>query len=148
MNRGQKVLRESGADAILIYNGFENQDLSFFYFTKLLESGIFEGSFAIITKDNTKVMTSTLEENSASLGNNEVYIYETRQDIINILKNSLKDSDKIGINYDVITLRDLEKFKKIVGEKQYIDISDVLMKHRMIKDNEEIKNIRIIFDKF
>ncbi len=137
----KKMVEDADVDAILIYNG-SNEDLNFYYFTRLLYGGIFEGSFAVVTEDGVKVITSILEEESAKKGNNEVLIYKTASEGEELLRNSLKDSNRIGLNYRNLSLKDFEKIKKVIGNAEFVDVSDKILEWRMIKDEEEIALIR------
>ncbi len=137
----KKYLEEANVDSILIYNG-SNEDLNFYYFTRLLEGGIFEGSFAVLTDDGIKVITSILEEESAKKGKHEVLLYRTASEREELLRKALKGSNTIGVNYNALSVRDFEKLKKILGERDYKDISEKLGEWRMIKDEEEINLIR------
>ena len=134
-------LQEAGVDAILIYNG-SNEDLNFYYFTRLLDGGIFEGSFAVLTEDGVKVITSVLEEESAKKGKNEVLIYRTAAEREELLRKAIGNSGRIGVNYSGLSVKDFEKLKKIIGKREYVDVSEEIMGWRMIKDEEEIKLIK------
>ena len=134
-------LQEAGVDAILIYNG-SNEDLNFYYFTRLLDGGIFEGSFAVLTEDGVKVITSVLEEESAKKGKNEVLIYRTAAEREELLRKAIGNSGRIGVNYSSLSVKDFEKLKKIIGKREYVDVSDKIMEWRMIKDDEELKLMR------
>ena len=137
----QKLLDEENLNAVLIYNG-SAEDLNFFYFTRLLHGGIFEGSFAILLRDGIKVLTSPLEEESAHKGKNEVVIFKSGEERDELLKKMLSDAKRIGLNFSSLTVKDFEKIKKILGEKEYVDVSEKIMDMRKIKDEEEIKLIR------
>ncbi len=135
------LLQEKNLDAILIYNG-SNEDLNFFYFTRLLHGGIFEGSYAIVNKNGVKVITSQLEEESARKGKNEVHVYKNREEREHLLRNLLADAKRIGLNYSSLSIKDFEKIKAILGIREYVDVSDDILELRKIKDEEEIKLIK------
>ncbi len=137
----KRLLEDAGVDAIVIYNG-TNEDLNFYYFTRLLDGGIFEGSYAIVTEDGVKVITSILEEQSAKKGNNEVYIFNTSSERDELLKKSLEGMSTIGVNYDVLSLSDFNKIKKVAGEVNFEDVSGKIQEWRMIKDEQEISMIK------
>jgi len=135
------LLNEAGVDAIVIYNG-ANEDLNFYYLTRLLEGGIFEGSFAVLTDEGVTVITSVLEEQSAKKGNCNVLIYDSASERSTLLKNMLHGKSKIGLNYESISMSDFNKIKEAVGSREFVDISSTIGSRRMIKDEEEIKLIR------
>ena len=137
----KKVLLDGDVDAIVIYNG-TNEDLNFYYFTRLLYGGIFEGSYAVIKEDGVHIVTSILEETSAKKGNNKVHVFHTGAERDSILKNLLNDAERVGLNYTSLSMSDFEKIKKILGGHIYVNVSDTIMNMRMIKDAEELKNMR------
>ncbi len=134
---------EDKVDLILIYNrGEPVVDLNFFYVTGLVEGGIFEGSYAIITQDKVRVLTSLLEETSAKKGSNEVIIYRSGKERDEKLREIVGDAKKIGLNFESLTLRDFEKLREILGDREYVNVTDAIMEARKIKSSEEIKLMR------
>jgi len=137
-----KKLKED-VDMIIIYNKGEPViDLNFFYVTGLISGGLFEGSYAIVYPDETKVITSLLEETSARKGENDVYIFKTSQERDELLKKLAGNADTIGLNFSSLTLEDFEKIKKLLGDRRYVDVSTAIMEARMIKDEKEIEIMR------
>ncbi len=130
-------------DLILIYNrGEPTVDLNFFYVTNLVEGGIFEGSYAIVEPSGVKVLTSLLEETSARKGKNEVYIFKSSAEKEELLKKIVGDAKRIGLNFTALTLKDFNDIRKILGEREYLDVSDAIMEARKIKSNGEIEIMR------
>ncbi|AGB04479.1 Xaa-Pro aminopeptidase [Aciduliprofundum sp. MAR08-339] len=130
-------------DVIVIYNrGEPVVDLNFFYVTGLVAGGIFEGSYAIVTPENVKVLTSLLEETSAKKGKNEVYIFRTGKEREELLRKIVGDAKRIGLNFDTLTVRDFEKIKEVLGEREYINVSSAIMDARKVKSEEEINIMR------
>ncbi len=128
-------------DAIVLLNAEEPfVDLSFFYVTGLT-SGLFEGCAAILTPENVKILTSSLEEESARKSGLEVRVFATRGEGDNLLKETLKDFKKIGVNSQGLTYSSFQKLKK-VSEAEFIDVSKAISRARLIKDEEEISRIR------
>ncbi|MCL5783230.1 MAG: aminopeptidase P family protein, partial [Candidatus Thermoplasmatota archaeon] len=77
-------------DAILILQGNENSvDKTFFYLTGL-DGGLFEGSALIVKPDEIRIITSTLEEETARKSGLEVMIANGKSDFEKIIKDSLK----------------------------------------------------------
>ncbi len=134
---------DTEADLLLIYNrGEPVTDLNFYYVTGLVSGGLFEGSYAIVYPDETKVITSLLEETSAKKGENEVYIFRTAQERDELLKKLVGNANSIALNFSSLTLEDFEKVKKVLGERNYVDASRAIMNARMIKDEREIALMR------
>jgi Xaa-Pro dipeptidase len=128
-------------DLILIHNG-SCGDLNFFYVTGLIEGGLFENSYAIVKPDKVIVLTSILEELSAKKGNNEVYTVTSLEEGMKILRELVGDAKKIGLNFSGMALKDFETLKEVLGDREYINVSDAIMEARKIKDAEEIKIMR------
>lgn len=147
--RVRKVIRkveEDGkkVDLILLKNATEpHLDLSFFYITGL-EAGLFEGcALAAYPDGETRVYTSKLEEQSALKGKDrfEVITFKDRNNLAELLKRDV-DGSLIGINSNELTHKNFEEFKSMFPKAKFIDISPAIVKARMVKDKEEIANIR------
>lgn len=117
-------------DIALIANT-TTKDENFFYFTKLL--GMWENSYAVISKNKVDVIAPPLEEGS-------VHIYSTKTEMEKLLKKYIV-GDKIGYNGAKIPHNTLRYLKKIIGGK-WVDISTDLNKLRAIKDKTEILDIK------
>ncbi len=65
-----------------------------------------------------------------------------QKDLIDIIKNELNGKNKIGIEKGSILLQTYNKLKEALGERIYVDISDIIMKLRSIKDDHELELIR------
>jgi len=142
MTRAQKISECMDTDAVIIANGTSPfLDPMFWYVTEQT-SGTFEGSMAIISKDGSlDVVTGTLEATTAKKGKGNVHIYETRDERSQILMDILKGCDRIGVRAPSITYSVSEHIKKLTGA-ELIDVSDNVSKVIMIKDANEIREIR------
>ncbi|MCC7571957.1 MAG: aminopeptidase P family N-terminal domain-containing protein, partial [Candidatus Methanofastidiosum sp.] len=63
-------------------------DINFFYFSNA-SGGLFDGSFLVLYPDGTsKLFTSTMEQEAAekSKGDFEIYVYNSRDERIKLLK--------------------------------------------------------------
>ncbi len=130
-------------DAILIYNqGEPVVDLNFFYFTKLLDSGLFEGSYLFLNKEKRVIITSELEETSARKSDFHVEIFKKGEEKYAILSRYLSGLKKIGISFSNITVKEFNNIKEKLGDIEFIDIDTELMEMRQVKDNFEISLIR------
>ncbi len=129
-------------DTILIYNGSENSiDKTFFYLTEA-SSGIFEGSFLIVKPDGLKIITSELEEESARETGHEVIAANSRNQVEEAIKNELKDTDVVGLNYSSLTLESYTKLLRMIPEKRFVDVSASISECRRIKKPNELKKLR------
>ncbi len=143
--RIKRIFDNAGEDigAILIYNGPEpHVDVNFFYVTDLTK-GLFEGSAVVIYPDGKgTIITSKLEEESASKSSMDLEIFSTRKEFSSILKRALDVDGNIGVNFADIPHSAYRKFKYMAKGKRFVDVSEVLEKTRMIKDRKEIERIR------
>lgn len=130
------------AETILILNGGEESiDKNFFYLTGA-DSGSFEGSAVIVTKDALKIVTSPLEEEIASSTGHEVLVYNSRNGMRDILKKELKDVNTVGLNYSALTMNLYKDLLRIIPDKEFIDVSSSIAEARKIKSPEELDKIR------
>jgi len=130
-------------DAILIKNSTHPFiDDNFFYVTGL-SKGIFEGSLAILYPDGTLgLVASELEAESASKANLPLYIYNDREDYKTTVQKLTSSFKNVGINYSCLSHADFCKLNDILPESKFADISRELMEVRLVKDKQEIQQIR------
>ncbi len=130
------------AETILIVNDGEGSiDKSFFYLSGA-RGGIFEGSALIVEPKSLKIITSKLEEEAARNTGYEVFIFNTRSEYQDLIRENLKSADTVGLNYNSITLKLYLDLLKIVPEKRFIDVSGSILESRRFKDPEELKKLR------
>ncbi|MGC8776395.1 MAG: M24 family metallopeptidase [Candidatus Micrarchaeia archaeon] len=128
-------------DIAMIANS-EFIDPNFHYLTGFT-NGVFESNILLATKKEVKLLTSDLEYATAMLQKKE------GMEILNAFSSKEKLEEeisaikgkRIGINGRFLSYSGYQFIKKY-KPKSIIDISDALTKARMIKDAEEIKNIR------
>lgn len=129
-------------ETILILNGGGNSiDKNFFYLTGA-ESGSFEGSAVIATKDSLKIITSSLEEEAARETGHEVVVYNSRNGMNEILKEEFKDVNTVGLNYSSLTMDLYRDLLRVIPDKEFIDVSSSITEARKIKSEEELSKIR------
>ncbi len=129
-------------DAILILQGNENSvDKTFFYLTGV-DGGLFEGSALIVKPDEIKIITSTLEEETARKTGLEVMIANGKSDFERIIKDSLKSSNVVGLNYSSLTMEHYRELMRMIPDKEFIDVSGSIMESRRMKSPEELQRIR------
>ena len=99
-SRAERLISNAeGMDAIVIVNDGEPfLDSTFWYLTEQ-NSGVFEGSFAVVGSDGSlDVIVSILEEEAANGGRGNVHVYHNREERDNYLKEALKGCGKVGFN--------------------------------------------------
>ncbi len=143
--RTERLMENAGdLDAIVIANDGEPfLDSAFWYLTEQ-NSGVFEGSYAVVRKDGSlDVIVSILEEEAARCGKGDVKVYHNRQDLTEHLQSSLKDCRKVGFNTHSASYAAVTGIRKLTGtEFEIADASEALAKTYAVKDAKEIEATR------
>jgi Xaa-Pro dipeptidase len=132
-------------DAIVLFNAeAPHMDMSFFYATDLVEGGLFEGGGAVIHRDGScQVLSSLLEEQSARKGREaEVLVFTTGKERTEHLKKSVGKAKTIGINAHELTYQNFLYLKKALPGRKFVDVTDAVMKARLYKDEVELERLR------
>jgi len=139
--RLRKIFSGAKIDLLLIKNGSE-QDPNFKYLTGFT-SGTFEDNFLIASREKVSVLTSELEYETAlsqaKEGMEVVNAFRSKEAFKKAL--SVIKGKSIGVNGDFLSFNDYNKIEKFKPSK-IIDISENLIKARLVKSEEEIANIR------
>ena len=129
-------------DAILIEQGDENSvDKTFFYLTGI-DGGLFEGSALIVRPDEIKIITSSLEEETARTSGSEVIIADGKATFEKAIKENLEKLESVGLNYSALTVTRYKDILRIVPDKEFIDVSNSIMESRRMKTPEELKRVK------
>lgn len=141
LDKFRNIFRITGVDRILIYNQYKDvTDKTFFYLAQP-ESGVFENSWIIMSPDRAVMLTSRLEESAASETDLEVLTYENRQNMFDILEKEINGNKKIGLNFKALSTEIFFAIKDKLKDRDFIDVSEDILKIRMIKNSEEIEKI-------
>lgn len=143
MELHQRLLRDlNNVDSILVFNRSKsNSDYSFFHLVQP-HSGTFENSFAIVSGEGVKVVTSILEKSAAEETGLEVLSFSSLKERNEILVKQLAGSRSIGLNYSSISKRSYDEFAGLFQGKTLVDVSGNLSEARMYKSKQEISNLR------
>ena len=143
--RIKRIFELAGEDvgAIMIFNGDEpHTDVNFYYVTDLTK-GLFEHSGVVVYPDGKGVIiTSELEEESASRSPMEKRFFRSKQDLRKIVKEALDVDGKVGVNHTDLTYGIYREMKKAARGIPFADVSKALSDARMIKDEVEIERIK------
>ena len=140
--RAGRLMEAAGTDAVIISNGTEPfLDSAFWYITGL-DSGTFEGSLLIISRDRgLQVIVNRLEEEAARNSRGEVTVYSTAAERDEAVKKAIGGAGSIGIPFDT-TIHSVHAYISRMGEGAEIrNISGALGDVRSVKDKEEISRI-------
>ena len=93
-SRAVRLMKNAGdVDKVVIMNGGEPfLDSTFWYITQA-STGVFEGSFAVVSSDGAvDMVVSTLEEEAAKSSKANVHVYHSRDEHDSIIKELLGDA--------------------------------------------------------
>ena len=99
----------------------------------------------VVTQDKIKSITANIDGGQPwrrGFGENIIFTDWERDNYFRAAKNEMKGSARIGLEYDQINLENLNKLQSVLPDAQFIDISKMTMRQRMIKSSEEIELIR------
>ena len=130
-------------DAIVFSNSTDPHiDLSFFYATGLTD-GLFEGCTAWLFPDGRcEIVTSALEEEAAKKSGLPLHIFRNRDERLAVMKRLVKGLRRIGVNASEITQKAYAELTKLAPRARFSDVSEAVMKTRLVKDGAEIELIR------
>ena len=144
IQRVRKIFTNSlhHVDTILLKNAsIPFLDDNFFYVTDL-HQGLFEGSCAVLHPDGTiDLLVSELEAEIARKSDARLTVYKTKTEFSTKLKELTASSTNIGVNANGLSHYDFNKLKEIISNAEFIDVSDGLLKTRLIKDGQEVTRI-------
>src|SRR5207249_11174400 len=145
-DRVRRIFRNvnDGLDLIVFLNSTEPHiDRSFFYATGLTD-GLFEGCGAWLTPDGRcEITTSALEEQAAKKSGLPLHVFQTRDESTSRTKGALKGHRKVGINAAELTHAAFQRLQKRASKStRFVDISEAVMKTRLVKDPGEIEQIQ------
>lgn len=134
-------------DAIVLSNSTDPHiDMSFFYATGLTD-GLFEGCTAWLFPDGRcEAVTSALEEEAAKKSGLPLHIFRNREERLGAMKRLVKGLRRIGVNASEITQKAYAELAKLAPKARLADVSEAIMKTRLVKDGTEIELIRTACD--
>lgn len=129
-----RFFKNAGKDIpVLIVNGTKGfADPNFFYFTGI-KFGVFEGCSAIVRKSGTTVISNGLDSEAARLAGCDVKVFNSREDMFNILKKELRTEREVGLNYSKLAVETFNKLKKTLSGKSLTNVADDIGVTRQIK---------------
>lgn len=129
-----------GMDAIVIFNGEEPfLDSTFWYLTEQT-SGLFEYSFAIVSKNGKlDVIVSPLEAEAAKNGKGKVFVFKNAKERDKKIAKLLEGKKKIGVNTGKIVLSGTSYLKKLNKGIKIIDATAAINETVSLKSPKEVK---------
>jgi Xaa-Pro dipeptidase len=130
-------------DVIVLANSTEPHiDMSFFYATGLTD-GLFEGCTAWLFPDGRcEIVTSALEEEAAKKSGLPLHVFRNRDERGAAMRARIRGIRRVGINASELTHKAFEELRKLAPKARFADVSDAIVKARLVKDDSEIERIR------
>jgi Xaa-Pro dipeptidase len=145
-NRVKRIYRsvDDSVDLIVLLNSTEPHiDMSFFYATGLTD-GLFEACGAWLTPDGgCEITTSALEAETAKKSGLPLHTFRTRDESTGHMRRLLRGHRRIGINANELTHAAFERVRSLAPRSaRFVDVSDAIVKTRLVKDEAEIDLIQ------
>lgn len=116
-----------------------SMDPSFYHITGISRAVEADG-ILIINKKNKIIISSPLDKKVLRAKGFLTVSPENRKELENIIK---KNTGKmIGLNFPYISLQTLDNLKKILGKREFVDVSHELEENRSVKNKTQIASIR------
>lgn len=99
----------------------------------------------VITPDSHTTISANIDGGQPwrrSFGDNIVYTDWQRDNYFHAVKTLLKGYRRIGVEFDHLSVENMQKLRDALPDAEFIDISKACMRMRMIKSDEEIALIR------
>lgn len=134
------LLEQNRLDAI-IFTSIQNIN----YYSDFLYCSFGRPYALIVTADRSVTISANIDGGQPyrrSLGDNLIYTDWQQDNYYKAIASLLPSVRKVGIESDHLTLRAQQKFVHALPGASFIDISDEVMKKRMVKSEEEIALIK------
>ena len=99
----------------------------------------------IVKQDKLKSISANIDGGQPwrrGFGDNIIYTDCEKDNFFKVVKNEIKNKGRIGIEYDHINYENFNKLQYLFPEVEFVDISKMSMRQRMVKSDEEIDLIR------
>ena len=131
-----RELNGKNIDAAILINKEDSHDINVSYFSEI------NANSCLLVKNDALIFVPPLEYEMASKISAVKVNNSGNKKLVAVLKEHLKKSKKIGVNFSAISLRRFNELKKEFSGKKFCDISGICKNIRMTKNEEEIKRIR------
>ena len=142
INRLRAMLKEKNIDLALIFSINETPDTNLYYFTNYLGIGVLA-----VLQDKSFLLVPEMEYEKALVATKglrlKVFKTEKKKKLLETLSLHLKipEIKKIGIDEEICSVHLFKKLKKAFKAK-YVDVGGVSSQIRMIKEDNEIIDIK------
>ncbi len=144
--RIRRIFRNVGdhVDLVVFLNSTEPHiDLSFFYATGLTD-GLFEGCAVWCHPDGqAEITTSALEEEAAKKSGLPLHLFHHRDEPLRLMRRLLAGHRRIGVNASELTYEGFLRLRKLAPKgATFVDVSQAVLRTRLIKDPAEIESLQ------
>lgn len=99
----------------------------------------------VITQDEHTTISANIDGGQPwrrSFGENIVYTDWQRDNYFHAVKTLMKGKRRIGVEFDHLSVENMQKLRDALPEAEFVDISKACMRMRMVKSPEEIALIK------
>ncbi|MDO5102525.1 MAG: M24 family metallopeptidase [Lautropia sp.] len=99
----------------------------------------------VITQDGHTTISANIDGGQPwrrSFGDNIVYTDWQRDNYFHAVKTLMKGKRRIGVEFDHLSVENMQKLRDALPEAEFVDISKACMRMRMVKSAEEIALIK------
>ncbi len=140
LNMLRTLLIEEGIDAVL-FTSIHNIN----YYNHFVYCSFGRPYGLVVTQDRLKSITANIDGGQPwrrGFGENIIFTDWKKDNYFKAIQQEISNSGRIGIEYDHLNLENLNKLKAALPAVEFVDISKIAMRQRMIKSAEEIELIR------
>ena len=99
----------------------------------------------VVTQEKLKSITANIDGGQPwrrGYGENIIFTDWERDNYFRAAKQEVSNEGRVGVEYDHINLENLKKLQDALPAAEFVDISKIAMRQRMVKSAEEIELIR------
>ena len=144
MNRRLDGLRAHMAEANIdaaLFTSYHNIN----YFSDFLYCSFGRPYGLVVTADDVTTITANIDGGQPfrrTFGQNLTYTDWQRDNYLHAVRQLVPDRGRLGVEYDHLTMQNLDKLKAALPAMEFTDIAGPMMRQRMVKSDEEIAVIR------
>jgi creatinase len=115
------------------------------YFSDFLYCAFGRAYGLVVTGDDATTITANIDGGQPgrrTFGDNLTYTDWQRDNYIHAVQQLAPDRGRIGIEYDHLTLQNMDRLKAALPGIEFVDIAAPMMRQRMVKSDEEIAVIK------
>ncbi len=139
LSKLRQVLSDSRVDAA-IFTSYHNIN----YYSDFLYCQFGRLYGLVVDESNQTTITANIDRGQPgrrTWGDNLVYTDWKQDNWFKAVKERVAGAKTVGVEFDHLSVRNLDKLKAALPESEIIDISTAVMRLKMIKSDEEIAHI-------